>query len=152
MAYTNAQARQQVLDELAEATEEIALAVAELTAAYEQIDEGAADRLESELFRPLQSAYGQAQRTHAEFARTHGLPAHSFSAPQAQVREHDAAHIIEEAGAAVARADLVLATLQDSMLPVEVGDPTLRAGLERVRVLLAEVDGRTREFTRRLGR
>jgi hypothetical protein len=152
VAYTNAQARQQLLDALAQATEEIALAVADLTAAYEQIDDSAAERLESELFRPLQTAYGQAQRTHAEFARSYGLPARTFSAADPQVREHDAQHIIEESAAAVARADHVLATLQDSMLPVEVGDPALRAGLERVRQLLGGVAASTREFTRRLGR
>ena len=38
------------------------------------------------------------------------------------------------------------------MLPVDVGDPALRAGLERVRQLLADVGKRTRDFTRTLGR
>ncbi len=80
MAYTNAEARQQLLDELAQATEEIALALGNLGVAYEQIDESAADRLESELFRPLQLAYGQAQRTYADFAREYGLPPHEFGA------------------------------------------------------------------------
>ncbi|HEY1776823.1 MAG TPA: hypothetical protein VGG41_11745 [Solirubrobacteraceae bacterium] len=152
MAYTNAEARQQLLDELAEATDEIGLALANLAVAYEQIDEASADRLEGELFRPLQLAYGQAQRTHADFAREHGLPAQSFAAPDAHAREHNAAAIIENAADAVARADLALASLQDSMLPVEVGDPPLRAGLERVRQLLDNVARQTREFTRTLGR
>ena len=52
----------------------------------------------------------------------------------------------------VARADGALATLQDSMLPVEVGDPELRAGLEDVRKLLGEVPGHARQFVRTLGR
>jgi hypothetical protein len=38
------------------------------------------------------------------------------------------------------------------MLPVEVGDPELRAGLEQVRGLLGEVPGRARRFVRTLGR
>jgi hypothetical protein len=152
VAYTNAQARQQLLDALAQATDEIGLAVAQITAAYEQVDDDAADRLETDLFRPLSSAYGQAQRTYADFAREYGLPAHNFSAPDSHAREHNAAGIIEDAAAATARADLALSTLQDSMLPVEVGDPPLRAGLERVRQLLGELDGRFRNFTRTLGR
>lgn len=152
MAYTNAQARQQLLDALAQATNEIALAVANLTAAYDQVDDSAAERLEAELFRPLQMAYGQAQRTYAEFAREYGLPARTFGASDAHAREHNAAGIIEQAAAAVARADAALGTLQDSMLPVEVGDPPLRAGLERVRQLLGEVTGHFRAFTRTLGR
>ena len=68
------------------------------------------------------------------------------------MREHDAKGIIDQAVAAVGRADATLATLQDSMLPVEVGDPPLRAGLEQVRVALGALPGRAREFTRVLGR
>ncbi len=51
-----------------------------------------------------------------------------------------------------ARADETLSTLQDSMLPVEVGDPELRAGLAEVRVGLAEVEGHARDFLRTFGR
>jgi hypothetical protein len=152
VSYTNAQARQQLLDALAQATNDIGLAMANLTAAYDQIDDSAAERLETELFRPLQLAYGQAQRTYADFAREYGLPAHTFDASDAHAREHNAAAIIEAAAAAVARADAALGTLQDSMLPVEVGDPALRAGLERVRQLLGDVTGHFRTFTRTLGR
>jgi hypothetical protein len=64
MPYTNAEARQQLLDDLAEATDEIALALASLGAAYEELDEHTADGLERTLFVPVQSAYGRAQRTH----------------------------------------------------------------------------------------
>ena len=152
MAYTNAQARQQLLDTIALATDEIGVALANLGEAYDQLDASAAERLEDELFRPLQSAYGQAQRLHSEFAGRYGLPKHAFEAAHPQVREHNARGIIDNAAAAVARADSTLATLQDSMLPVEVGDPPLRAGLERVRVLLGEIAPRTRELTRTLGR
>jgi hypothetical protein len=38
------------------------------------------------------------------------------------------------------------------MMPVEVGDPELRAGLSEVRELLSDVRARAREFTRTLGR
>jgi hypothetical protein len=38
------------------------------------------------------------------------------------------------------------------MLPVEVGDPELRAGLAEVRVLLDDLTSRSREFVRTLGR
>jgi hypothetical protein len=152
MAYTNAQARQQLLDTVALATDEIALALGQLAEAYEQLDDSAAERLEDELFRPLQTAYGQAQRAHAEFADRHGLPKRTFEPAHPQVREHDAKGIIDSAAAAVAHADGVLATLQDSMLPVEVGDPALRAALEHIRVLLDDSRRRTREVTRTLGR
>ena len=64
----------------------------------------------------------------------------------------DAKGIIARAAASVERADATLATLQDSMLPVEVGDPELRAGLEDVRKLLGEVPGHARQFVRTLGR
>jgi hypothetical protein len=37
------------------------------------------------------------------------------------------------------------------MMPVEVGDAELRAGLAEVRELLGAVGGRAREFTRALG-
>jgi hypothetical protein len=38
------------------------------------------------------------------------------------------------------------------MLPVEVGDAELRAGLEQVRTLLGTLPGRARQFMRTLGR
>ena len=52
---------------------------------------------------------------------------------------------------AAAEADAILAELQDSMMPVEVGDAELRAGLAEVRELLGDVRAR-REFVRTLGR
>src|SRR5262249_35747628 len=81
MAYTTADARQQLLDGLAEAIDEIASALASLGEAYEQLDEQKADKLEQELFRPVQMAYGRAKRSHADFASRHGLPARSSSQP-----------------------------------------------------------------------
>jgi hypothetical protein len=152
MAYSNAAGAQHLLDTLAVAADELAVALAFLGEAYEQLDESLADRLEEELFRPVQTAYGRAQRVHAEFADRRGLPEQRFEAATPHTRDHDAKGIIESAVAAVERADSTLATLQDSMLPIEVGDPPLRAGLEQVRVLLSETRARAWEITRRLGR
>src|SRR4051794_41834144 len=75
MAYVTREAREELLETVAAATDEIAVALAALGAAYEQLDERTGDRLEEELFRPVQVAYGRAKRTHAEFARRHGLAA-----------------------------------------------------------------------------
>jgi hypothetical protein len=52
----------------------------------------------------------------------------------------------------VEAADRGLAELQDSMRPVEVGDPELRAGLAQVRELVGSVRTRARELVRRWGR
>ena len=46
MAYTSAEARQDLLDAFAEAIEHIGVALADLGAAYELLDERNADRLE----------------------------------------------------------------------------------------------------------
>ena len=69
MTYVTAEARQQLLDDLAIAIEELGTALAALGAAYELLDENSADRLEDELFRGVQTAYGRAQRTHAVVRR-----------------------------------------------------------------------------------
>src|SRR5881398_4079306 len=78
MAYATAEARQDLLGAISGATEHIGAALAALGAAYEQLDEQSADRLEEELFRPVQLAYGRARRTHAGFAERHGLPGRAF--------------------------------------------------------------------------
>ena len=46
----------------------------------------------------------------------------------------------------------MLGELQDSMLPIEVGDVELRAGLSEVRELIGGVRVRARELVRTLGR
>ena len=58
MAYVTREAREELLETIAEAIGEIGTALAALGAAYEQLDERTADRLEEELFRPVQVAYG----------------------------------------------------------------------------------------------
>ncbi len=141
-----------MLDTLGEAIDEIADALAALGEAYEQLGTVPADKLEEELFRPVQTAYGRAKRTHAGFAERHGLPGRTFSPaipgrPSTGIRG-----FIDSAVDSASEADAVLSELQDSMMPVEVGDPELRAGLAEVRELLGDVRGRAREFVRTLGR
>jgi len=154
MAYVTREAREDLLESIAEAIGEIGTALASLGTAYEQLDEQTADRLEEELFRPVQVAYGRAQRTHAGFAERHGLPGRTFepAAPAPGRASRDVRSLLDDAVEAVAEADDVLAELQDSMRPVEVGDAELRAGLSEVRGLLGPARGRARELVRTLGR
>ncbi|MGA2470094.1 MAG: hypothetical protein ABSG64_05335 [Solirubrobacteraceae bacterium] len=152
MAYTTADARQQLLDVLAGATDEIAHALAALGEAYELLDDHAGEILEAELFGPVQHAYGRAKRTHLEFADRYELPRHAFASQSAGLPSLGTKGFVEVAVAACARADGVLATLQDSMLPVDVGDADVRAGISEVRELLGGVRARARELLRTFGR
>jgi hypothetical protein len=152
MPYVTNEARQHLLDTIAEAIEEIALALSALTAAYEQLDEYSADRLEEELFRPVQTAYGRARRTHTGFAERHGLPTRTFEPTAARASSRGVGGLLDIAIEAVEEADGALTDLQDSMRPVEVGDPELRAGLADVRELLGDLGERARRFVSTLGR
>jgi hypothetical protein len=152
MAYTSAEARQELLDTFAGAIEHIGLALAELGAAYEQLDEQNADRLEAELFGPVQRAYGRAKSTHAGFAQRQGHTSRAFEAPSPSLPSTGAKGFIDSAVDAVAQADSTLSALQDSSLPTEVGDVELRAALTDVRDLLGGVRQRARELERTLGR
>ncbi len=152
MTYTAAEARQQLLSTIADATEELGIALAALGAAYEQLDEYSADRLEEQLFRPVQVAYGRLRRTHASFAERHGLPGREFAPAAPGAPSHGVQGFVDQALEAVEEADLTLTELQDSMAPVEVGDAELRAGLADVRERLGILPDRSREFLRRLGR
>jgi hypothetical protein len=152
MAYVTAEARQRLLDDFADAIEEIGSALAALGGAYELLDERTADRLEEELFRPIQVAYGRAQRTHAGFAERYGLQGRTFAPATPGVASQGVKSFLETAVEAVGEADTILAEIQDSMMPVEVGDPELRAGLAEVRELVGDLRGRARELVRTLGR
>jgi len=152
MTYLTADARQQLLDDLALAIEELALALAVLGAAYELLDERTADRMEEDLFRGVQTAFGRAQRTHAGFAERYGLQGRAFAQPSPGLPSQGARAFLERAGEAIDEADAALAELQDSLLPVEVGDPELRAGLAEVRSLVGDLQGRARQFVRTFGR
>jgi hypothetical protein len=152
MASADASARQQLLDALAAAIDQLAAALASLGEAYDHLDDHTAERLETDLFRPVQAAYGRAQRTHATFAERHGLPTRQFAPGSARAASHGPREPIDDALEAVQAADQELADLQDSLLPVEYGDPELRAGLSEVRRQLGDVPARGRELVRTLGR
>jgi hypothetical protein len=152
MTYVTAEARQNLLDEIARAIDELGIALAAFGDAYEQLDERSADTLEEQLFRPAQQAYGKAKRTHAEFAARHGLPTRSFAASPPTAASHGVKGFLESAVEAVEESDALLAELQDSLLPVEVGDPEVRAGLSDVRRTLNEIAPRAAHFVSRFGR
>jgi hypothetical protein len=152
MMQTTAEARQQLLEELAGATDEIGFALASLAAAYEHLDEARADELEAALFRPVQLAYGRARRAHADFAGRHGLPAREFTQRSPGLPSTGAKGFIDNAVVAVGKADTALASLQDSLLPVEVGDAELRAALAELRELVGGVSRSARELVRVIGR
>jgi hypothetical protein len=130
VTYGTAEARQELLDTVADAIKQIGAALAALGEAYELLDEQTADRLEEELFGPVQAAYGRAKRTHSSFATRTGHPQKNF----------------------LPAANHILAELQDSLRPVEVGDPELRAGLAEVRTTLADVHRRARRLESVFGR
>jgi hypothetical protein len=152
MAYVTAEARQQLLDAVAEAIDEIGVALAALGEAYEQLDERTGEQLEDQLFRPVQLAYGRAGRTHAGFASRHGLPSRSFQPAIRGAPSTGVKGFVQIATEAAGNADRALGTLQDSLIPVEVGDAELRAGLSEVRRLLADLPGRARQLVRIFGR
>ena len=152
MAYTSAEARQELLDALAGAIEQIGFALSDLGAAYEQLDERNADRLEEELFRPVQVAYGRAKSTYSQFAERHGMPSRAFESPESGVPSTGAKGFIDSAVGSAAQADSALSALQDSTLPSEVGDVELRAALTDLRELLGGLRQRAREIERTLGR
>jgi hypothetical protein len=152
MAYRAGDARVQLLDDVATATDQLALAVAALTEAYEELDEQTADRLEEELFRPVQHAYGRLRRTHAEFAERYRLSGRTFEASSGGAHSGDPRVYVERAVEAIETADQILADLQDSMMPVEVGDRELRTGLSETREAIADLPARARRLMRAQGR
>ena len=152
MAYSAGEAREQLLDEVAAATDQLALAVAALGEAYEELDEQTADRLEEDLFRPVQFAYGRLQRTHSEFAERYRLPTRTFEPSSGGVHSGDPRVYVSRAVEAVEQADQILAELQDSMRPVEVGDRELREGLSETRAAIAELPARAQRILRAQGR
>ncbi len=152
MPYTNVEARQELLDALADATDYLAQGLASMGAAYELLDEQQGDRLEEQLFRPVQHAYGRAKRTHAEFAARHGMPGRDFKTPSPGAPSTGVKGLIENAVDAVGHAEAELVALQDSLMPIEVGDPELRTGLTEVRQLIDGLSQSARAFVRTFGR
>jgi hypothetical protein len=152
MAYSAAEARQQLLDDLAVGADQLAYALACVGAAYDELDERAADALEEEVFKPLQAAYGRARRTHSEFADRYSLEHRTFEPRSPGTHSNDPRVYLERAVEATEQADHSIAELQDSMMPVEVGDAQLRAGLAEARELVGPLEGRAHELVRVLGR
>ena len=89
---------------------------------------------------------------HDDFAARHGMPARAFPPASPGAPSGGPKAYVETAVSAAGRADAVLAELQDSMIPIEVGDPELRASLAAVRESLGQIPGRARELLRTLGR
>jgi hypothetical protein len=152
MAETDDEAHRQILEALAATSDALAEAVAALGVAYEQLDEQHADELEERLFRPVQRAFGRAKRTRTEFAARHELAALDLEEAALRAPSTGVKGLVETAVEAVRGAEAELVALQDSFLPVEFGDPELRAGLSEVRELIGDVPLRAREFVRTFGR
>ena len=152
MTYTTTEGRKKVLSDVAIAIEQIAVSLAALESAYEQLDEGHADELEARVFRPAQLAYGRAKRTHREFSARSNLPGRTFEPTGPGAVSQSVQTLIDRAAYAAAQADQTIANLQDSMLPVEVGDPVLRAGLAQTREALAAIPIGARDLVRVVGR
>jgi hypothetical protein len=152
MSYTNQEGRERILADLSEAADQIELALSYLTDGYELVDEALADRLEEQLFAPVQAAYGRSRRTLSEFAQRYGLGASGRQGGSSGARPHGPKDLIEGAIEAIEQADHWIGELQDSMLPVEVGDPELRAGLSQTRELLSPLPARAHELVRVIGR
>lgn len=152
MAYTTAEGRRELLETLAGAIDELGFALAALGAAYEQLDVMSADKLEEELFGPVQRAYGRAKKTYAAFADRAGLEAESFEPQEAGLPSTGAIGFIGEAVNGIAAAGGKLTTLQDSPALLEVGDSELRQGVAEVRGLIDPLPHVARDLLRRLGR
>lgn len=152
MAYSSDEARAEMLAEVGHAADELAVALACLSEAYEALDEDGADIMEARMFRPVQAAYGRLRRAHTEFAARHRLPAREFPPGSPGTQSADPRVFIERAVQATHDADQRIADLQDSLRPVEVGDTELRAGLSETRALFAEVPAAGRQLLRSIGR
>jgi hypothetical protein len=152
MSSTDAQARQELLDDLAQAADDLGHALASLGGAYELLDEPQGDRLEEELFRPVQRAYGRARRAYGEFAGRHGLGEHEFTMPSPGVPSTGVKGFVEDAVEAVERAEHHLVQLQESPMAIELGDVEFRAGLSETRRLIDGVPRHAHAFVSTFGR
>jgi hypothetical protein len=152
MAYVTQEARQELLRDVAAAIDSLGTAIGAFGAAYELLDERTADVLESELFRPVQLAYGRAKKTHSGFAARYRLRDRQFQPRSSGTETSSVDELIERAVTAISEADGTIVELQDSMRPVEVGDPELRAGLAEVRTLIGNLPARARRLQRVVGR
>lgn len=153
MTYVTAEARRELIEDLLGAGDEIGAAIASTSTAYDLLDETTGDRLEEQVFAPLQKALGALRRTVDEFAARHDLAATAGAAPPPEPHpSQGVAALLDGCAAAARRADDRLGALQDSMLLIDLGDAELRAGVSEVRRLLGGVPAALRGFTRTLGR
>jgi hypothetical protein len=152
VAISTNEARQQILDDLGAAVDRIAFATASLGEAYEQLSVMGADRLEAELYRPAQKAYGRAKRAHSQFAERSGLADREFASPSPGRPSQGVKVFVENAVVAAAEADRGIAEIQDSSIALESGDAELRNGLIETREQLGKLPVAAREFLRTLGR
>jgi hypothetical protein len=151
MAYTTEEGRNQILDDSVAAVNDLAQALGALGDVYDLLPEQEADELEIHIFAPLQKAYGLLKRAHTEFAQRSGLTPRYFNdVEQGPVEE--ARDTVERVADLIQGADDAIAELQDTLLPVEVGDRELRDALSGTRELLAHLPGNCDEFVSRHGR
>lgn len=144
--------RESLIGELGAAVDALARGFADVGAAYEVLDEAAADRLEAEVYGPAQGAYAALRRTRSEFAARHGLAAPAAAAQPGDPGRRSARELLEQACEAFAEADAILVEIQDSGLGVEVGDQEQRAGTAEVRRRLDPLPGRIEALLSVLGR
>lgn len=149
---TTAEARARIAGDLAGAAELLAAAASSLGEAYERLDAATADRLEDELYAPVQRASGRARRALGQFCERFEIESREIAAPSAAAGGHDARALIDRAIAAVADASHTLAGLQDSGHPIEAGDAELRRAITEIRELADGVPAKARQFQRSLGR
>jgi len=152
MAITQAEARQRIIDDLGAAEGRIGHALSVIGLAYEELTTAPADRLEEMIYRPVQKAYGRCKRTRSQFAERVGIDAVRIDPASPGLRSQGARALVELGVAEAGDGDRLIAELQDTMLPVESGDPELRAGLAEARAHLTGLATASREFLRTLGR
>lgn len=152
MAFTTTEARDRIIGDLEAAEEELGLAVACLGEAFELLATGSADRLEDELFRPIQKSYVRTKRTRTGFAQRVAQDTDEPAQKQPGPASQGAKGFVQQAIAATTQADLILSELQDSMMPVEGGDAELRASLSEIREMLSPMRVSAGAFLRTLGR
>jgi hypothetical protein len=149
---TDLEVRQGLLDTIGESIDQLGAALAALGVAYELLDERSQDRLEDELFGPVQKGYGRAKKTYADFATRYKLDAATFAQPGSSSGSRDLRRFLDTAVEAVDEAEEILIHLQDSGQTVDYGDAELRAGLAGVREIISHVRENSRQFLRTLGR
>jgi hypothetical protein len=152
VTFTTAEARDRIIGDLEAAEEELGVAVASLGEAFELLAEGSADRLEDDLFRPVQKAYARTKRTRIAFAERVSQDTDEPGTRPLGPPSQGAKGFVEQAVSAAGQADLILSELQDSGMPVEGGDGELRASLSEIRQLIGPVGASSRAFLGTLGR